>query len=406
MSALSSCRDVISDAAWSVIGPLLPEWKGVGRPVADRRLIVGLCMEVPYWGAVAGSTGAVRAVKHRVQELRPVGEDGTWARLLSRVQSLADAAGDIDPVTSIDSKIVRVHQHGATLSRVSGGILELQEKLGTEPPDHAIGRSQGGLTCKVHLVCDGRGWILTAVLTGGNIADTSLLAETMDDIRLPRLGSGRPRARPDRVLADKGYPSRTNRAWLAERSIKATIPDRADMRRHRARRGSAGGRPPAFDKAIYRGRNVVERCSTSSSTGAASQCDPTRPHATTGPRSASQPHSNGSAPGPAVHLHVDSCIPSASDEMQLQPTTPEEATRKACRVYQTLGLGEGMGLPERHRKPRVIEDPARLDQACLVATGVIAVHRVTISNWSVRPLVQVDSREAFCRPAAAEVNIT
>jgi len=97
------------------------------------------------------------------------------------------------------------------------------------------------------------------VLTPGNINDTTMMTETLDRIRVPRSGRGRPRTRPDRVLADKGYPSKANRAYLAERGIKATIPDRADQRQNRINKGSAGGRPPAFDAEIYKGRNVVER---------------------------------------------------------------------------------------------------------------------------------------------------
>lgn len=46
---------------------------------------------------------------------------------------------------------------------------------------------------------------------------------------------------------------------LRERGIKAVIPQPSDQIAHRLRRGSAGGRPPAFDPAIYKGRNVVER---------------------------------------------------------------------------------------------------------------------------------------------------
>jgi len=62
------------------------------------------------------------------------------------------------------------------------------------------------------------------------------------------------------VLADKGYSSRANHAYLRRRGIRATIPERADQQTNRARRGSAGGRPPAFDPVIYKRRNVVERC--------------------------------------------------------------------------------------------------------------------------------------------------
>ena len=45
------------------------------------------------------------------------------------------------------------------------------------------------------------------MITGGNINDTTMMTAVLEDIRVPRDGRGRPRTRPDRVLADKGYPS-------------------------------------------------------------------------------------------------------------------------------------------------------------------------------------------------------
>jgi transposase len=39
--------------------------------------------------------------------------DGTWERLLQEVQAVADAAGEIDWDVSVDSTIVRAHQHAA-----------------------------------------------------------------------------------------------------------------------------------------------------------------------------------------------------------------------------------------------------------------------------------------------------
>jgi len=56
-------------------------------------------------------------------------EDGTWEKLLAEVQKQADAAGKIDWVVSIDSTIARVHQHGATLNRDTGGSSESQESV-------------------------------------------------------------------------------------------------------------------------------------------------------------------------------------------------------------------------------------------------------------------------------------
>lgn len=72
-------------------------------------------------------------------------------------------------------------------------------------------------------------------------------------------GAGRPRTRPDRVLCDKAYSSRSIRSHLRSRGITATIPEPADQRANRHRRGSRGGRPPTFDPEAYKGRNTVER---------------------------------------------------------------------------------------------------------------------------------------------------
>ena len=86
------------------------------------------------------------------------------------------------------------------------------------------------------------------------------MQQVLDAINVARRGPGRARSRPDHVIADKGYSSRAIRSYLRRRGIAHTIPERADQQAGRARRGSAGGRPPAFTKAIYRRRNVVERC--------------------------------------------------------------------------------------------------------------------------------------------------
>jgi transposase len=72
-------------------------------------------------------------------------------------------------------------------------------------------------------------------------------------------GVGRPRQRPDSLTGDKAYGSKANRAVLRERKIKTVIPQRRDQVANRLRKGSAGGRPPAFDTVQYKRRNQVER---------------------------------------------------------------------------------------------------------------------------------------------------
>ena len=101
---------------------------------------------------------------------------------------------------------------------------------------------------------------MSLLVTAGQAGDSPQFAAVMDAISVPRRGPGRPRRRPQRVLADKAYSSRAIRSWLRRRGIRATIPQPSDQHAHRKRRGSRGGRPPAFDRAIYRQRNVAERC--------------------------------------------------------------------------------------------------------------------------------------------------
>ena len=96
------------------------------------------------------------------------------------------------------------------------------------------------------------------VLTGGQRHDSTQLEAVLDAIRVLRPGGrGRPRKRPDHLIADKGYSYERCRALLRRRGIAHTIPERDDQRTRRARKP---GRKPAFDRATYRRRNVVERC--------------------------------------------------------------------------------------------------------------------------------------------------
>lgn len=94
------------------------------------------------------------------------------------------------------------------------------------------------------------------MVNGGNVNDCTRFESVMQAIRVPRTGPGRPRIRPDHVLADKGYSSRAIRSYLRRRGIRHTIPERADQKAGRTRRG----RPPVFDRDLYRRRNTVERC--------------------------------------------------------------------------------------------------------------------------------------------------
>jgi transposase len=99
---------------------------------------------------------------------------------------------------------------------------------------------------------------LSLLVTAGQRHDSPQFQPVLEAIRVPRLGLGRPRTRPDKVRADKTYGSRANRAYLRRRGVRCTIPEKADQVRNRKKRGSRGGRPPKFDKADYKERHAVE----------------------------------------------------------------------------------------------------------------------------------------------------
>jgi transposase len=75
----------------------------------------------------------------------------------------------------------------------------------------------------------------------------------------PSVGPPRQARRPNRL---EGRHTRRCYPPLSAppRGITHTIPERADQQKHRRNRGRRGGRPPIFNKLIYRHRNVVERC--------------------------------------------------------------------------------------------------------------------------------------------------
>ncbi|WP_344458445.1 IS5 family transposase, partial [Actinomadura kijaniata] len=233
--------------------------KGPGRPPqwTKRQLIDGIGWRVRVgapWRDVPACYGSWQAIYSLFRRWQRA---GIWAQILTSLQARADAAGLIDWRVGVDSTIARAHQHaaGARTSPVK------QPPGGTgapEPADHGLGRSRGGLTTKIHLACEQGQRVLALLVTAGQRGDAPQFRPVLETIAVPRLGPGRTRTRPVRVRADKAYSSAANRAYLRRRGIRATIPQPADQIGHRQRRGSAGGRPPAFCATDYKARHAVE----------------------------------------------------------------------------------------------------------------------------------------------------
>ncbi|MFE6132584.1 IS5 family transposase [Streptomyces sp. NPDC056437] len=254
-------RGDLSDQEWARLEPHLPMNVGRGgRWKSHRRVINGILFRqrtgVP-WRDLPARFGKWKTVHDRH---RRWSGDGTWEKILRAVQADADKDGRIDwSMVSVDSTSCRAHQHAAGARAATPRIPGRPGQPVEHRSDEALGRSRGGLTCKIHLAGEGGRRPLAFLITPGQWGDAPQMIPTLERIRVPRASGGRPRTRPDHVGGDKAYSSRQNRRYLRRRQIKHTIPERTDQRVNRQRRGSAGGRPIGFDRSIYKRRNEVER---------------------------------------------------------------------------------------------------------------------------------------------------
>jgi len=90
---------------------------------------------------------------------------------------------------------------------------------------------------------------VTWILPPGQYGDCPQFIPLLEQVRIARRGTGRPRTRPGRAMAGKAYSSAANRAYLRRRGIQAVIPVKEDQQDNRRARWRSGGRPPAFDPA-------------------------------------------------------------------------------------------------------------------------------------------------------------
>lgn len=121
-----------------------------------------------------------------------------------------------------------------------------------EPQDHALGRSRGGLTTKIHMLCDANGVPLRFLLSGGQASDIAYAQPLLDQACIPSL-RGRPRKRCRWLLADKGYDAEALRQYCDRYRMQPVIPLRSMKRKTKP------GLPRLFDRPKYRQRNIIER---------------------------------------------------------------------------------------------------------------------------------------------------
>lgn len=121
----------LTDAQWAALEPLLPEPKRPGRPSmwTKRQLIDAIRWRVRAgapWRDIPAGYGSWAAAAYGL--FRRWQRDGTWKRILTALQALAEAAGRIVWDVSVDSTITRAHQHAAGARKK--GICRLSRQAG------------------------------------------------------------------------------------------------------------------------------------------------------------------------------------------------------------------------------------------------------------------------------------
>ncbi len=108
------------------------------------------------------------------------------------------------------------------------------------------------MTCKIHLLCDAQGHPLHFQLTAGQVHESTLLDDVLigADQQLYD-GQGKPIAWPVALAGDKGYRADWIDQYLLTLGIQPVIPSKVNEDRD--------ARPVAFDREVYRSRNIIER---------------------------------------------------------------------------------------------------------------------------------------------------
>jgi transposase len=167
---------------------------------------------------MARSAGALRSLYDGLQPLQPLGSQGGLAA------AVRDAGGTLAAVAATDRQFDRSGPPACSGWKKGG-------------PDHAIGRSRGGLSTKIHAVVDQDGLPVRLLITPGQASDKT---------SVPDLLAGLPSATV--VVADRGYDSRAIIDLVKAKGGEAHIPTQSRVRIQRS-----------VDRELYRRRNLIER---------------------------------------------------------------------------------------------------------------------------------------------------
>ena len=87
------------------------------------------------------------------------------------------------------------------------------------------------------VVVDGQGIPLGSTLASASPSEFKLAEQTLETVKVPRNGRGRPKKRPLRLIADRGYDSDPLRKRLKELKIDLIVPHRKNRKHSKKQDG-------------------------------------------------------------------------------------------------------------------------------------------------------------------------
>jgi transposase len=126
----------------------------------------------------------------------------------------------------------------------------LKKGSAQQASNEALGRSRGGLSTKIHILCDSRGHPLHAHLSPGQAHESTSLEALLEGCHVADEVLDVP-LRPVALAGDKGYRAEWIDEYLLGRAIQPVIPSKSPEDR--------AARLVDFDRQRYRQRNIVER---------------------------------------------------------------------------------------------------------------------------------------------------
>ena len=239
-------RHDFNDAEYEQILDLLPaERPGKrGRPYVSHRQVLNgigwILTTATPWRDLLEEFGKWKTVYDRFRRWT---QQGLWQKLCERLLWRIDEEGKLDrTLWCVDGTTVRAHRC------CSGAPAADSVTQPEEPEDHALGRSRGGYSSKLHLVTDGEGVPLAVTLTAGQRHECTQFETLLEAVPLVSFTESPLHEWPDAVAGDKGYASGSIRAWLEQHSMEDVIPTKNNQLPNEM-----------FDKQKYKARNIIER---------------------------------------------------------------------------------------------------------------------------------------------------